>query len=357
MKKLLLFSSLIIILVAGLLGACAKPAPAPAPTPAPTPAPQPQAHAQFRVEMLTTEATGLGYNMGLALGDLLNKFHPWLRGTARVTGGSGENMEIIRVEPDKRKTAVAWVPEASMYASDNGITPYVKEKFTGLKALFVPYPSVGSFVTLDPNIKTLADLRGKKVAIYAKTIAANLAVESLFLGMGQDFKDSVTVEMLGFGPMQQGLADGRFDAAIGSATNMPAGEQWPLANWLVENMNNPRGHLIDIPKEAIDKGAAAGGYPNLYYSVPANALKPRHPAIGGRGHLIAWAVHESMDEDVAYELTKFMWENRDKFVPYNAVAKSWLPDTVATWPFGVEGMHPGAVRYFKEAGIPVGRPS
>ena len=62
-------------------------------------------------------------------------------------------------------------------------------------------------------------------------------------------------------------------------------------------------------------------------------------------------VSDKLSEEVVYELTKIMCENRDYLVKVFASLEPFHPETC--WqPEKVGGieLHPGAARYFKEAG-------
>ena len=62
-------------------------------------------------------------------------------------------------------------------------------------------------------------------------------------------------------------------------------------------------------------------------------------------------VHASMDDETAYALTKAYWENLEAMMNANALMRSINPEK----PFaGMNAsLHPGAVRYYEEAGIAI----
>lgn len=86
-------------------------------------------------------------------------------------------------------------------------------------------------------------------------------------------------------------------------------------------------------------------------TLPANSFKGQTNAITNPGTPDCIFVREGLEEDTVYALTKVMCENRDKIVaslgsvePFDP-ATCWEPEKVA----GIK-LHPGAERYFKEAG-------
>jgi TRAP-type uncharacterized transport system substrate-binding protein len=69
---------------------------------------------------------------------------------------------------------------------------------------------------------------------------------------------------------------------------------------------------------------------------------------------VVWAADEEMDEELVYELVKFMSEHAEEFIPYHASAKAWVPAEFGLSPFGEETIHRGAIKYYEERGFPIG---
>ena len=59
--------------------------------------------------------------------------------------------------------------------------------------------------------------------------------------------------------------------------------------------------------------------------------------------------HANVDEDVVYEFTKKLYENREKIAELHAAGKAINPKNVGK-DVGIP-FHPGAIKYFKEAGF------
>ena len=85
-------------------------------------------------------------------------------------------------------------------------------------------------------------------------------------------------------------------------------------------------------------------------SIPANTYKGQTEEFKGLNvgsmHLITAA---NEDEQTVYEVTKALYENREKVVEKHPAGKAINPQNVIR-DTGTE-FHPGAIRYFKEAGI------
>jgi TRAP transporter TAXI family solute receptor len=89
-----------------------------------------------------------------------------------------------------------------------------------------------------------------------------------------------------------------------------------------------------------------------YYTqvqLPANSYKGQTAAVSTLAVMAIWATHDGVPENVAYEVTKALYENTAIMGQVHVQGKNINLNTataVASVP-----LHPGALRYFKEKGI------
>jgi TRAP-type uncharacterized transport system substrate-binding protein len=63
-----------------------------------------------------------------------------------------------------------------------------------------------------------------------------------------------------------------------------------------------------------------------------------------------------MDQEVVYEVCRVIYENSSRFGQVHAVGKGMTKDRLAAIPVFTESdFHPGAVKFYKEHGIKIGR--
>ncbi|MBI4186036.1 MAG: hypothetical protein HY530_00830, partial [Chloroflexi bacterium] len=171
MKKRGIVSGVCLLALTLALGSfgCAKaPAPAPAPTatvtaPAPTvtvtaPAPAPEKKAEL---ILMAGRPGDPWTvMTYALSSFINKDSARISASVLPTGGTGDTIKILAMEPAKRAYSTG------IGSMDSTFVSYVPEKgFEGYPLFFGQIAiSTFSWMTYDPKIKKLEDLAGKKVA-------------------------------------------------------------------------------------------------------------------------------------------------------------------------------------------------
>jgi TRAP transporter TAXI family solute receptor len=89
-----------------------------------------------------------------------------------------------------------------------------------------------------------------------------------------------------------------------------------------------------------------------YYTqvqLPANSYKGQTAAVSTLAVMAIWATHDGVPENVAYEVTKALYENTAIMGQVHVQGKNITLNTatsVASVP-----LHPGALRYYKEKGI------
>jgi len=195
----------------------------------------------------------------------------------------------------------------------------------------------------DANIKTLADLKGKRVVWVRAGDALNWNATAFLAFGGLTWDDVSKVEVSGFGQSFDAVINGQADAAVTSTVSpaptklaaSPRGLYWP-----------PQPHDDKAGWDRLRKVHPA--FQKHIATVGANIDKdrPHEGAIYPYPTLVANA---SQNADEVYNLTKAIVENVDAFKDSAPGADGWaLEKQNFTWALPY---HEGAVRYFKEKGV------
>ncbi len=211
---------------------------------------------------------------------------------------------------------------------------------TEVRAIATLAPNVGVFVTTESTgIKTIADLKGKRVVLGPAGAGFDYFLKPLFEAHGISYDDMTPLDGNYFTACDM-IADGKADAAfMGGATPIPAVTQLCTSQDVV---------FIKLDANAPEK---LKKYP-FYFPVPLKSgvyddLKEDLVGINvGNMQLIS---HANVSEDMAYNFTKLMYENREEVAEQHPAGKAINPKNVVLdvgTPF-----HPGAIKYYKEAGI------
>jgi TRAP transporter TAXI family solute receptor len=231
-----------------------------------------------------------------------------------------------------------------MQEAANGEGPYAGRKQANLRVLGVIFPLYSSiFVRKDSPIKTLADLKGKRVPYgFTAQVTLERIVSAILATGGLSNKDIVPVlvpnVIRGADDFMEGKIDGGF-FAIGAAK--------------VAEVHKAVGGIRYLPVP--DDPAAVAAMRALMPYAYVTEVKPSPAFVGldGPTKLMAYdylvAVGAHVKDDTVYKIAKAMYENKAKLVESLRAFNSFNPDGMhKTMP---ATFHPGSVKYYKEKGI------
>lgn len=339
MKKRLRASA-IVCLLAGLLVGCST-------TPAPSPKsvagehvtntqPRKTATEGKYVTILTGGTSGVYFQLGNALAKVYGE-HLGAKASAQTTEASAENtMKIQRKQAELAFAMADIVGEAY-----RGEETFVKTgPLTNLSAIASLYPNYMQLVTTKKSgIKTLQDLKGKRVAVGAIGSGTEIMSKRVLEACGLSYND-VNVYFLSFAEGVAGVGNQTIDAAFLSSGYPNTGIMELAAT------NDIR--LIPLPKELVAKMKAK--HPAFTVStIPANTYKGVTQEIETAMINNILITHKDLPEDEVYELTKALFDHMDALGDAHSSAKSISLKTAAQ---GLPiPLHPGAERFYRERGV------
>jgi uncharacterized protein len=275
---------------------------------------------------------GTYYPLGGSMANII-KDETGIDTNAEVSGASAENMTSLKdgaVEIAFTQTDIA------SYAKD-GKLMFEGNVVDNVKAIGTLYPETVQIVTTEKSgVKTIADLKGKKVSVGAPGSGTFANAEQILEIHGITMED-IDAKHLSFDESTAGIQDGSIDAAFVTA-GTPTGA--------VEGLGATEDVVI-LSIEANKAEELIAKYP--YYAkdeVPSGVygLKDSVPTVAVLAMLV---VREDLSEQLVYDITKAIFENTDKI----GHAKAQLIKAEnALNGVGIE-VHPGAQKYYDERGI------
>jgi len=258
--------------------------------------------------------------------------------TAIAGNGSAANIDLL----DLGDAQLGFVQNDVANYAYNGIRFAQYEgmpvdTFTALAALYAETVQV---VTCNPEIKTVADLKGKNVSIGSAGSGVYFNALDFLAGYGMTEADIVP-QYQSFGDSAEALKDGKIDAAF-----VVAGAPTPA----VTDLCTTKGaYLVSLDDEAIAKMQAsnpsyakaiipAGTYEGIDEDIATVAIKATIIANG------------EVSEEDAYTIVSAIFENAAAIT--EAHAKGAELDLAYASECGLP-YHPGAAKYFAEKGITV----
>lgn len=212
-----------------------------------------------------------------------------------------------------------------------------------LKVLYVMYPNPGMFVVrADSPYQRIEDLKGKPIAFGTRASGLRILVGDVLDGIGlkpdRDF-EQVILEKAADGPRL--VLEKKVEALWG------AGIGWP---GFVKVANGPAGARFVAPSAAQVKQILAK-HPHLKpMSVPAGIYQGQDAQIDSVGLWSLILVKPDLSDEVVYRLAQAIHRGEGalaKRLKQGSYTKA--QNTVQQVP--AARLHPGAVRYFRDAGL------
>lgn len=287
------------------------------------------------LSMGTSPIGGTFQQVGNSLSETLNDHagsNNW-KFQAKGTKGSQENIRRL----DKGEYELGLSNSAISYHAVHGTGGW--DKNYEIRAVVTIAPLVAMFITRhDSGVKTIQDLKGKRVICGPDGAGFEMFIEPLLAAHGVKMSDFTKLNANQSDSVTQ-LGDGGADAAfLGGAVPSPAIQQASeLGIYLIPFDETARQEVIDKYPFFSGVTVPAGTY---------SGMKDDFQGLNvGAMHLIASA---AADEELIYQVTKTIWENRASIS--HPGAKKFINEENAARFTGTE-FHPGAIRFYKEAGI------
>ncbi|MBH0230822.1 TAXI family TRAP transporter solute-binding subunit [Halobacillus yeomjeoni] len=252
------------------------------------------------------------------------------------SGASVEN--IAKVQAGKFQLGIA--QNTTMINAVEGNGDFEGKDVSKVGVIGSLYPEGLQVVTLgNTGIESIEDLKGKRVAVGppggATREAATMVLEAYGLKEG-DYKAFEE----GFGDAKSKLQNGTIDASF-AVVGVPSSTTDEL------HAATKDVKFLNIEGEALDKVVENSQY-EAYTMEPGTYDWQEEPVQTITAMALLIGSTEQISEDLAYEITKSLYENADQMTiaQANMITKDSALKGAQDLP-----LHPGAEKYFKEAGI------
>ena len=293
------------------------------------------AHAQQFINVLTGGTSGVYYPLGVALSEIYGKGIEGSRAQVQATKASVENLNLLQQGRGEIGFSLGDSVKLAWEGDTEAGFPGKLDKLRGIAAI---YPNYIQIVAAQASgIKTLADLKGKSLSVGAPASGTELNARAIFEAAGLSYKDLGRVEYLPFAESVELIKNRQLDATLQSAGLGVASIRDLATTQPINVVAVPPADVEKIGAPYISAIIPAGTYDGQAEDVPTAAV----------GNFLI--THEGVSDETAYQMTKLLFESLPQLVAAHAAAKAIDPQKA------LEGMpvplHPGAERYYKEAGI------
>jgi hypothetical protein len=289
------------------------------------------------VVVLGTATPGGGFPVyGAAYSSTLNEMDATLSVEPRNTKGSTENIPLL----EAGKIDIGQATGEVTYEALQGIG----RPKADLRIVNAMYSNFGMFaVRADSPARSIADLKGKPIAWGASgsgfVVLARYVFDGLGLDINRDFSP-IFLEKAGDGPAM--VQDGRAAALWGGGVGWPG----------FQTMAASPGGARFIAPSSDDIQRVRGKHDFLKPIVlPAKSYPGQDAPITALGSYSLVLASPGLPEDTAYRLARALHRGKSVIAARHAQgSESTLENTLAAAP-RQELIHPGVLRYMREAGI------
>lgn len=249
---------------------------------------------------------------------------------ANIQGIDAGDYQLATVQSDVM--AYAWAGTNS-FAEDGAV-----QSFRVVAGL---YAEAVQLITMDPEIKSVADLAGKSVSIGAPGSGVYFNAVDVLAAAGLTEND-INAQYQSFADSTEALKDGKIDAAF-----IVAGAPTPA---ITELCTTASAYLVPIDGEIAENIMANCPYYTTY-AIPAGTYPGQDADVTTVTVKATLIVDANASEDDVYNLTKAIFDNIDAIAAENAKGAELSIDNATsgmTAPF-----HKGAAKYFAEKGVTV----
>ena len=301
----------------------------------------PAAMAEEFITIGTGGVTGVYYPTGGAICRLVNKGRRdhGVRCSVESTGGSVYNINTIREGELEFGVAQSdW-----QYHAFNGTSKFEEAgPFEGLRAVFSVHPEPFTVVArADSGIKTFDDLKGKRVNIGNPGSGQRGTMEVLMEAKGWTTGDFALATELKASEQSAALCDNQIDAMVYTVGH-PSGS-------IQEATTACDSVLVEVSGDDVAKLIED----NSFYrsaTIPGGMYRGNDADTATFGVGATFVSSDKVSEDVVYALVKSVFENIDDFKGLHPAFANLDPKEMATAGLSAP-LHPGAEKYYREAGI------
>lgn len=288
------------------------------------------------VNVLTGGTSGVYYPLGVTLSQIYGEVIADSKVQVQATKASAENLNLLQAGRGEIGFSLGdSVSDAWKGNADAGFAKPLDK----LRAIASVYPNYIQIVALaDANVKSLADLKGKRISVGAPRSGTELNARAILRAAGLSYNDFAKVEYLPFGESVELMKNRQIDVTLQSA-GLGVAALRDLSAAVKVN-------FVPIPAEVVAK---VGDPAYQAAKVPADTYEGQTADIDTVAINNLLVTHERVSDDVAYQMTKGIFDNLERLGTSHSAARQIKLEKAA------EGLpiplHPGAEKFYREKGL------
>lgn len=282
--------------------------------------------------------------VGTGLADLLNRESPGSIIDVQP-GGSGPN--LLRVAAGRSHIGITSASNA--FDAWHGRDPATPESpITNTRGLMtIMQSAIQIWVDARSDIRTLDDLRGKRMSAGQPGQTSWLAFENLLASAGMTTDDILAgggaLEPLSWAESHEALRNGQLDAVMWLSL-------WPHPTVRQNETVRPM-RALSFDADVIDTFMSEYGGGFARTTLPEGLFGGQDEAANSVGTNTLIFASDDLDDDTAYAIVDAIWRNLDDFKSVHSLLGNISEETVGRGM--IVPVHEGARRFFEEKGIAI----
>jgi hypothetical protein len=290
-----------------------------------------------RYSIATGGTQGTFYFVGAGISKIVHQYMPEIEIVVEATSASPENARLV----GRGMADFALTTTEHSFTAFNGTGQYGKEEKGNVYFIRNSHIAFFQLVTNRPEIKTVYDLKGKRVAFGAPGSTTYMVQGvALMKAHGMTYAD-VKAQALHYGEAVTAMKDGNLDAAL-------IGAGIPTAAIIDFCSRDSKARLVAVGEKEMKKMMEFDPY-CFGWEIPANTYKGQTAPVLQPAIAQVVVANKNVPADVVYNITKISDQHTSELVKVHGVFKEWShksADLGRKIPH-----HPGAERYWKEVGL------
>ncbi|NJC23786.1 hypothetical protein BJ994_002862 [Arthrobacter pigmenti] len=282
---------------------------------------------------------GAAYQISTAYAEILNSELENVQVDVEVTGGGADNVALLSAGEIEIGHGNSGVGSEAF----NGTGDYEGDPLEGLTSWLPLYEYPFQVVVPeDSPIESIPDLAGADIGVNVQGSGGEVTSDQVFSSLGLNRDEHYTPHFLDYPEAASALSLGQIDATVFSS-----GAPTPQLTELMATMDV---RIIEFSAEELDKvnedyswltrgEIPAGTYPDIEEDIPTVYAATIN-------YLSA-----DLPDDLVYNMTKAIWENRDRLANAHATQKNLDGGLIERATLPIMPLHPGARSYLEEEGI------
>ncbi len=287
------------------------------------------------INILTGGTGGVYYPLGVAMSKIYAEHVKGSKPSVQSTKASVENLNLLQ----QGKGEIAFTLGDSLADAWNGNAEVgFKAKLDKLRTVAAVYPNYIQVAALkDSGIKTLADLKGKRLSVGAPKSGTELNARAILNAAGMSYKDLGQVQYLPFNESVELMKNRQLDATL-----ISAGLGVSAIRDLCASVECT---IVEIPKAVVEKV----GSPYEAAVIPAGTYNGQEKPVEAAAVENYLVTRSDLPDQEVYEMTKTFFDNLPALQAAHAAAKQINLQKAGKNP--PVPLHPGAERFYKEKGV------